>query len=161
SLTPNSGSVDGQTLVTLSGQAFAQGTSVFFDGISCTSVTFVSPSVLSCLTPAHLAGTVDVTVTNPDGFQSTLAHSFTYAELSSAPPSLTGLSPGSGGSQGGTVLTLSGAGFQKGATVLVGGMSCTDVQASASQITCKTPAHIAGAVDVLVSNPDSQSAIKN
>lgn len=67
------------------------------------------------------------------------------------PHTLTGISPSSGSSDGGTTLTLTGTNFIAGATVTVGGTSATSVSVVSSvSITCVSPAHSAGVVDVTV-----------
>jgi IPT/TIG domain len=71
------------------------------------------------------------------------------------PPTLSSVSPTSGTTAGGTVLTLTGTQFVAGATVSVGGMSATNVSVTSStSITATTPAHDAGQVSVTVTNPD-------
>ena len=79
-----------------------------------------------------------------------------------APPTLSSVSPISGPTAGGTVLTLTGTQFVTGATVSVGGVAATSVNvASSTSITATAPAHAAGAVNVVVTNPDGQSATLN
>jgi alpha-tubulin suppressor-like RCC1 family protein len=51
---------------------------VTFGGTSATSVTFNSATSLSVTSPAHSAGTVTVSVINPDGQAATRANGFTY-----------------------------------------------------------------------------------
>ena len=59
--------------------------------------------------------------------------------------------PGFGPMAGGTRLTITGSGFGAGATVEVGGAAATDVVVDGlDRIDCTTPAHAAGAVDVVV-----------
>lgn len=73
-------------------------------------------------------------------------------------PNLTSLSPTSGTATGGTMVTLSGTNFVSGATISFGGSAGTSVVFnSASSISVHSPAHAAGAVDVVVTNPDGQS----
>ena len=73
------------------------------------------------------------------------------------PPLLhTAVSPPSGGTAGGTLVTLTGSGFAVGATaVTVGGNTATDVTVvNSSRCTCRTPpAATAGAADVAVTTP--------
>jgi hypothetical protein len=101
-----------------------------------------------------------VKVTNPDGTSAT--STFTYV----AAPAIASVSPVSGTNAGGTTITISGSGFQSGATVRIGGLPATNVNVvDASTITATTPAHATGdqtdlPVDVVVSNPDGQSATK-
>ena len=74
-------------------------------------------------------------------------------------PTATGISPTSGTAAGGTLVTVAGTGFVAGATVTVGGVVCTSPHVvSATSLTCTTGAGSAGAVNVVVSNSDSQSS---
>ena len=73
-------------------------------------------------------------------------------------PTVTSISPTSGPTNGGTAVTIIGAGFFSGATVSIGGTSATGVTvANSTSISATTPAHTAGAVSVVVTNTDSQS----
>jgi len=75
-----------------------------------------------------------------------------------ASPTVSAITPNSGSAGGGTAVTITGANFATGATVTIGGTAATGVTvASATSITATTPAHAAGAVDVVVTNPDSRS----
>ena len=69
------------------------------------------------------------------------------------------LSPTSGTVAGGTVVTITGTGFELGASVTFGGSPATAVTVvGASTITATTPAYAAaGAVDVVVNNPGGPS----
>jgi hypothetical protein len=75
----------------------------------------------------------------------------------SVPSGLTisGVSPTQGPTTGGTTATITGSGFQTGATVTFGGVAATNVTVVAGNgiITAVTPAHAAGPVDVVVTNP--------
>ena len=82
------------------------------------------------------------------------------ALTSSTGLTVTVVSPTSGPTTGGTVVTLTGAGFVTGATVTIGGMAATGVTVvNATTITATMSAHAAGAVDIVVTNPDSQTAM--
>ncbi|HKO55082.1 MAG TPA: phospholipase D-like domain-containing protein [Thermoanaerobaculia bacterium] len=84
--------------------------------------------------------------------------SFTTGGSGSPAPTVTAISPGSGSTSGGTAVTITGSSFQAGATVTIGGAAATGVNvASGSAITATTPAHAAGAADVVVRNPDNQT----
>jgi hypothetical protein len=100
---------------------------------------------------------VDVWVTNLDSQLATLASGFTYVL---PPPTISGVSPGSGSTSGGTVVTIAGTGFQAGASVLFGGVPGTSVSVNGTgtQVQATTPAHTAGVVHVQVKNPDNSSA---
>jgi hypothetical protein len=65
SLTPDHGDKAGSMLVTLSGSGLTGATSVTFGGSEASQVTVVNDTTVTCLTPAHAVGLVDVTVTVP------------------------------------------------------------------------------------------------
>lgn len=82
-----------------------------------------------------------------------------YGLLPPAAVSVTSVSPTSGLTTGGTVITIAGAGFQSGAAVIIGGTAATNVKVgSSTSITATTPAHAAGTVNLTVTNPNGQSA---
>lgn len=77
--TPANGPIAGGTSITdLAGTGFVNGATVTFGGTSATGVTFVSSIKLTCTTPAHTAGAVNIVVTNPDTQTGTLTNGFTY-----------------------------------------------------------------------------------
>lgn len=64
---------------------------------------------------------------------------------------VTAVSPNSGTTFGGTTVTITGSGFQSGATVQIGGSAATDITVTNSTtLTAKTPVHAAGASEVRV-----------
>lgn len=72
--------------------------------------------------------------------------------------SISGIVPNAGATAGGTSVTISGSNFQSGATITFDGISATDIIfVDSGTLTAKTPAHAAGSVDVLVTNPDLTS----
>ncbi len=78
-------------------------------------------------------------------------------------PTIVSVSPESGPETGGTSVTLTGTNFATTGTVAVkfGATSATSVTVvSSTKITAVTPAGSAGAVDVVVTNPDGQVATK-
>jgi hypothetical protein len=77
SVTPGAGSALGGTSVSLTGSNFLQGATVTFGGIAATGVV-VTPTHIIATTAAHVASTVNVVVTNPDGQSSTLVNGFVY-----------------------------------------------------------------------------------
>ncbi len=82
SISPTSGPIGGGTAVTLTGTAFVNGATVLFGGTGAAAVTFNSATSLTAIAPAHAAGTVAVTVINPDTQSSTLAGAFQYFDHS-------------------------------------------------------------------------------
>ena len=155
-MSPTSGSTGGGTGITVTGTDFLSGATVSIGGTPATGVTVVNPTTMTATAPAHAAGLVGVSVTNPDSQSATLASAFTYIQ---PPPTITSVSPSSGAGAGGTLLTISGTGFAAGAAATVGGTAATGVTVvNSTTITASTPAHAAGSVGVTVTNADSQSA---
>ena len=72
---------------------------------------------------------------------------------------ITGVSPNSGSTAGGTQVTISGSNFVSGATVQFGGTAGNAVTfVSDTQLKATTPAHAAGAATVVVTNPSSPAS---
>jgi hypothetical protein len=161
SVMPNQGPTAGGTSVTIAGSGFASGATVTFGGNAATGVNVPSATSITCTTPAHGAGQVSVTVTNPSGGGSaTLANGFTYTDLPGI--TVTACNPSSGPETGGTNVTITGTGFQSGASVSFGGSPATGVAVpSATSITCATPSHPPGPVNITVTNPGGASATLN
>jgi hypothetical protein len=156
SATPNSGDVAGGTVVRLTGTGFGAQMSATFDGVASPSVTYVSSTALDVVTPPHGPGPVDIIVTTSAGVSATLTGGFTYTRQA---PTVSAIAPEAGPSAGGTLVSITGTGFAPGATVRFGGTAATSVEvASPSLLRAVTPAHAAGAVDVVVTNDDGQSA---
>ena len=145
SLSPVSGSIAGGTSVTLTGTNFAAGAAVTFGGTAATNVTVGSATSITCTTPQGAAGAVDVAVSF-GGVGVTKTGGYTYNA-----PAIASLSPVGGPLAGATAVTIAGSDFAAGATVTFGAVAATNVTvASAASITCTTPAHAAGAVDVVL-----------
>ncbi|MCU0249425.1 MAG: IPT/TIG domain-containing protein [Vicinamibacterales bacterium] len=148
SIAPTSGPTAGGTAVAISGANFSAGAAVTIGGVAATAVTFVSSTSIQATTGAHAAGAADVTVT-VDGRSSTLASAFTYVTL--PPPTISGISPSSGSTAGGTTVTLTGTNFASGATLTIGGVAATGVTAlSATSLRAVTGPRAAGVADVVV-----------
>ncbi len=155
SVSPPSGPVAGGTPITLIGTNFISGATVTLGGIAATGVTFVSATQLTAVTPGHAAGAVNVVVTNPDSFSASLFAGFTYGSA----PTLASVSPPSGSTAGGTAVTLTGTNFVTNATVTFGGVRASTAAVSDDRtISATTPGHAEGMVNVVVTNPDHQSA---
>jgi len=88
-----------------------------------------------------------------------------FPDAGALTPTLTSVSPASGPTSGGSVLTLTGTGFQNGATVsFADGTGAVAAAAgtfiSSTQLQVTTPAHAGGAVSVIVGNPTKRTATK-
>ncbi|MFY9569978.1 MAG: IPT/TIG domain-containing protein, partial [Blastocatellia bacterium] len=78
-ISPSSGPISGGTQITISGANFVTGATVSLGGAAASNVTVTSATSISAVTPAHAAGVVNVTVTNPDAQSGTLSNAFTYS----------------------------------------------------------------------------------
>ncbi len=155
SVSASSGPAAGSTAVTITGLGFSGVTGVTFGGNAATGVSTVNSTTVTCTTPAHAAGAVNVVVTNGDTTTATGTNAYTYV----AAPTVTSVTANSGPAAGSTAVTIAGTGFSTTVTgVTFGGVAATSVvRVSAISITCVTPAHAAGAVDVVVTNNDAQT----
>ena len=78
-----------------------------------------------------------------------------YQDLPS-PPGVLSISPTIGCAAGGTSITISGTNFLNGATVSIGGLAATGVVfVNSNTLTAVTPANSAGAMNVVVTNPNA------
>jgi hypothetical protein len=75
----------------------------------------------------------------------------------STAPVVTGITPKSGTTSGGTPIVITGSNFQAGATVSLGGVPATGVVVTGSTITAISGAHATGTVAVTVSNLGASS----
>jgi hypothetical protein len=146
-LAPTSGPVAGGTTVVITGTNLTGGTVTF--GGSAATCTVNSATQITCTTPPHAAGAVNVVVTTPGG-SATSTGGFTYVAVPT--PTITSIVPNSGPVAGGTSVVITGTNLT-GGTVTFGGLSATCTVDSPTQITCTTPAHAAGAVNVVVTTP--------
>jgi hypothetical protein len=85
---PQWGPVSGGSQVTIAGNCFRPGATATFGGMSATAVTVLGATTITATTPAHAAGVVDVSVTNPGFPPATRAQAFTYGATGffSVPP---------------------------------------------------------------------------
>ena len=78
SVLPVAGTVAGGTSVTLTGTNFVAGAEVLLGTTPAASVQVRSPASMTVVTPARTAGTVNVSVTSPDGQSAVLVNAFTF-----------------------------------------------------------------------------------
>ena len=153
SVAPTNGTQAGGTAVTITGTGFIAGATVTFGGTAATNVIVVNPTTITATTPAHSSGNnLPVVVTNPDT-QTGSCNCYTYNPA----PLPTSVSPSGGSPAGATAVTITGTGFITGATVMFGGTAATVNTVTATSITATTPAHAAGSVAIVVTNPDTQT----
>lgn len=158
SLSLTSGNIAGDTTITISGSHLTGTTAVTFGGTAGTSITVVNDTTLTVHTPAHAAGVVDVTITTPQGSQ-TSTNAYTYIDPS---PTITSISPTSGSTAGSTSVTITGTHLAGTTAVTFGGSAGTSITViSDTQVTVNTPAHAAGVVDVTLATPQGSSTSTN
>ena len=166
SMSPTNGPAIGGTAITITGSGFASGPAVTVGGSNCRTIVVVSATSITCTTPSGTAGAQNVVVTNTDATTATATNAFTY----NAGPTISGVSPTSGVSTGGTQITISGSNFThtgsaggsvpNGLTVTVGGQPCVSLGQGISygnELVCSVPAGTAGVADIVVTNPDTQT----
>jgi IPT/TIG domain len=133
------------------------------DGQNLTLRATVPPGThaipLSSMTLASGSQTFYVEAIGKAGIINRMSNAVAYSPTATV--SITGVSPASGTTTGGTSVTISGSGFEAGATVTFGGVAASVSSISATSISAKTPAHAAGTVAVVVSNPDGTGATAN
>jgi hypothetical protein len=156
-LSPSSGSTGGGTSIALTGSNFTGATVVLFGATAATSFQVNSDSSITAIAPAHVAGGVDVTVVTPGGVSAIgAADQFTFQVVA---PTVTGISPASGPTGGGTSVTITGTNLTGATGVSFGATPATSfVINSINSITAVAPANAAGAVDVTVTTPGGTSA---
>ena len=100
SVSPNSGTSNGGTNVSISGSNFSAGSTVQFGGVNATNVNIVNGNLITATTPAHASGTVDVVVTSVDLQSGTLTNGYTYQfadDPGNEPPQVSALGSPSAG----------------------------------------------------------------
>ena len=148
---PSYGPPGGATSVTITGTSFTGATSVKFGSANAASFKVESATKITAVTPAG-TGTVDVTVTTPEGTSATGASDrFSYA------PTVTGVKPAAGPAAGGTSVTIAGTNFSEVSAVKFGSANAASFTVnSATSITAVSPAGI-GIVNVTVTTAGGTS----
>lgn len=155
-VSPNTGPTAGGNTVTINGTNFISGATVSFGGTPASSVTFVSSAQLTAVAPAHVQGTVNITVATPGG-TSPISNAGKYTF---GPPRVSSLSPNAGSTSGGNTVTINGIAFVPGVTVKFGSVSAGSVTfVTGTQLTAAAPAESTGTVDVTVTDAQGTSAI--
>jgi Trypsin/IPT/TIG domain len=80
-------------------------------------------------------------------------------KLTLSKPTVSSVAPNKGPGAGGTTVTITGSGFEKGATTVTIGYEATSVKLiSPTELTAQTPSHPAGESEVVVSNSNGASS---
>jgi hypothetical protein len=156
-VSPSSGSTAGTTTVTITGSHFTAATGVSFGSVAAT-FTVNSDTQITAVAPAQVAGTVDVTVATPSGTSAVVsADHFTYT--AAAAPAVTAVSPATGTTAGGVVVSITGSGFTAATGANFGSVAAVAFTVVNDGLVLATaPAEAAGTVDVTVSTPSGTSS---
>jgi hypothetical protein len=148
SISPNAGSTAGGQAVAISGSGFVNVTSVNIGGAPLTGLSYNANAIYGTTT-AGAAGTYNVNVNVSGGVAAGVGYNlYTYV----AAPTLSSCTPNKGPDIGGTPVTIIGTGFGGVSGVTFGGTPATSiVVVNATTITCVTPAHAFGLVNVSIS----------
>jgi hypothetical protein len=133
-VSPNSGPMEGGTLVTVTGDGFAIGrvAAFSFGGVPAVGALCTSATQCTMGSPASPSpGTVDVTYGIS---QTSAADRFIYTG-----PTVTSVYPSSGGQIGGDTVTITGTSFANGMTVMFGNTQVTNFACSGDWCVLATP----------------------
>lgn len=154
-INPTQGPTTGGTVVTLTGTAMTGTTAVRFGSTNATSFSVNSASQITAVSPPRAAGAAAVTLIHPIGNSNSVTFTYVVAQV----PQVTGVTPVSGPTAGGTTVILSGTGFTGATAVTFAGVPATSFLVnSATQITAVSPSGVAGAAAVAVTAPGGTSA---
>jgi hypothetical protein len=155
SVLPKSGPAGGGTSVTISGSGFTGASTVDF-GTTPASFTVKSSSTIKAIAPAG-SGTVDVTVTTPEGTsEGAPANAFTYIPLE---PAVDSVFPNKGPVHGGQTITIKGTGFSEASAVDFGATPATSFEVRSTTLIKAVDPVGSGTVDVTVTGPLGVSMI--
>ncbi|HEY2217559.1 MAG TPA: IPT/TIG domain-containing protein [Solirubrobacteraceae bacterium] len=161
-ISPNKGPAAGGVTVTITGLNFDEASAVTFGETPAVSFTVNSSTSITAVSPEQSAGAEIIKVTTPNG-PSALSYCGPHNEKPCTirdrykveTPTVSGVSPSSGPTSGGTLVTITGTGFELGtsntAITFSGKSFATDVEClSSTECTAITPAHKAQTVDIRV-----------
>jgi hypothetical protein len=155
-VSPTNGPASGGTSVTITGTGFTGTSAVDFGPSNPASYVINSDTTITATSPIG-SGTVDVTVTTPDGTSTTGGgDQFSYV------PVVTVVSPNTGSHVGGDSVTITGVGFTGATAVDFGaGNPAVIVTVSDTSITVTSPPGPPGLppVDITVTTPTGTSPI--
>jgi hypothetical protein len=156
-VSPNYGSISGGNSVVITGGNFTGATDVSF-GINSASFLVDSDTQITATAPAGAVGTVNITVTTPEGTSAIVpADEYIY----NTTPTITGLSQTSGPPAGGNTVILTGTCFLGTTQVAFGANPASFTVDSNTQITATAPpeavALTKNTVDVTVTTPEGTS----
>ncbi len=152
SFAPSEGSVSGGTRITFTGTDLGDVTEVTFGDQAATKPTVNdSGTELSVTSPAREGDATEVAITLRTTDRDVVLDSlFTYLNDASAETTITGMSPASGPTSGGQVVTFTGSNLEDVTNVTFGDQAATDltINGDGTELLVTTPAGDAGSVTV-------------
>ena len=165
SISPTEGPGNGSARAVIAGTGFQRGVTVAVDG-NRVDATVLNSNALSIPMPAHAAGKVAVTVTDPRSqAQASVPGGYTYVDIPTPPgppPVISQLLPNSGSTAGGAPIRVIGNGTGSVWSVVTAAVDGIVIPAESAWPEDATylsmPAHAAGAVEVIVTDRHGQTA---
>ena len=156
-ITPARGPLEGSTQFTIRGQGFTEDTVVFFGGNEAT-VNVVEGSLVGQAPAGSSTGTVTVKAIDPDTGEAQLTDGYTYT----ATLRVDSVTPSKISTEGGTEITLKGAGFTQETRASIGGTTAPNTEfVDASTLRVLTPPGTAGKALLRVTNADDTYRMPN
>jgi hypothetical protein len=155
---PAVGPPSGGTAVVIGGSNFAGTTAVDF-GSTPASFIVKTAGRIEAIAPPGAEGTVDVTVTSPEG-TSAVGRSDHYSYVPPG-PAVVEVTPAEGSVEGGRTVQILGAHFEGAMAVSFGGSNASFQVVSSEHISVTTPPGPAPDVDVRVTTPEGTSPISS
>jgi hypothetical protein len=157
---PKEGKAAGGEAVHIGGANFVEVTAVSFGSVNASEFTVSSLGLITAIAPAETVGVVQITVTTPFGTSQPGVCTI-HGESAPCPPfdtfkfvepTITNMTPNTGSTAGGTMMSVTGTGFGLGTSATTFEFDKTPAASvdCVSMTTCDvvTPAHGAGAVTV-------------
>ena len=159
-ISPISGPATGGNTVTITGTNFVDVTGIDFGGENpTTTFSVINPTTIVATAPSGALGTIDVNVFNvADGSGASPADNYTYT--SPPVPTVSGVSPASGPTTGGTTVTITGTGLSSATSVDFGpgNTSQNFTVSNPTTITAVVPSGALGTADVTVTTSEGTSS---
>ena len=152
---PSQGPVGGGQVVTITGDGFAPGASVWFGGLAAASVAITDAHTIEARTPPGAPGLAEVRV-RQGGAEATLPAGYEYADDALR---LDLVTPAEAAQAGGTYLRVFGTGFDDSTEVEIGGAACALIRrVSGARVDVRSPRLEVGTYDATVRRGDGAEA---
>lgn len=132
-ISPTSAPTEGGTDITITGTSFGFTGTVRVNAITCSVKSRIAHTQIVCTVPASSGANVPVIVTTAS--QASPSFPWSYSA-----PSVTSVSPATGDTPGGYIVTVNGSSFGTSGTVAIGTNACDPQAWSHTQLTCRVSA---------------------